>query len=1055
MKKRFVFFLIILPVVLSALNSSGADIKPFLRKISPGIIPNTITQSSVSICALRVSFQEDDNEATTGTGKFLYAGTLPCDDFPEIDPPPHNNAYFKDHIRALANYYSHASNGNLEIDTLQSEVFPLDDLISYQLPRKMEYYHPFLQEDSVDIRLAELFVEAVQLADLDTDIDFSQYDVIVVFHAGVGQDFDLFLDPTPYDIPSAYLNSNDLKNYFAETGETSSGFPVDRGLILPESQNHLFYPNWEDVFGGASIPCDYQIGLNGTFAFMMGFYLGLPGLYNTETGATGVGKFGLMDQGSANLNGLIPSYPSAWERKFMGWDTPVVADGFHDVKLHYAESGSDTTLWLIPIDDNEYFLIENRYSHVHPGVTLDSIQYKLYLDTGEKDWPALLPILVDSIKPAFSPTTGVMLSTPRYDIGLPGSGLLIWHIDESVIDANLVTNSINNDREHRGVDLEEADGAQDIGYESQMIGASVDIGWYFDPWFADNEGFWHLNPDYTEDPDYPENDEKRIGFTGITNPSSKSNDWAYTGIAVDSIGPAEAVMDFRIEVKYDLSGFQIYEQGMRPVSEIVMIPIDLDTTDNSNELFVTGKYGRSYIAFTFDNSGNKLTVSPYLRGNNFVLSSFGGKQVLISISNSEHSDTSLYVFFFEIDKSGNVVFSNGRPIPGNQLISNIISLQDGILVCTFDDQSDSYYLVKYFPDGNRYESIISDYPIYRFSGKGNLIFGDTREGTILHIYPSTLEYNELGDLINSETINMGLAYIDENIQADLVILHSEQLYLILNPLDDVSEIITYDGEFDSTLAFSDIDGDGKVEIIAKNSTEIYAFNENLTIEGNFPVSVPNQYSGKTFQPNVLTTDVDGDQILDIIVTLEDVGILAYNFHGDLIDGFPKALPNSVTEQSVLMDNENGAFIVTSNSAGTDIVGLYLSLSGDPLSENAWYCFGGDVEHSFHYPIISQGDAVTSDGLLNQKKTFNWPNPTKNNHTAIRYFPTADCNIAIDIYDLAGDFITSFKDSDPLINDYNEIEWNVSDIANGVYFAVVKATSGSKTESKIVKIMVIH
>ena len=1046
MKKRLVFFLIILPVALFALNSSGADIKPFLRKISPALIPNTVTQRSVSICALRVSFQEDDNEATTGTGKFLYTGSLPCDEFPEIDPPPHNNAYFKDHIRALANYYLHASNGKLEIDTLQSEVFPLDDSISYQLSRKMEYYHPFLQKDSIDIRLAELFVEAVQIADID-DVDFSQYDVVVVFHAGVGQDFDLFLDPTPYDIPSAYLNSNDLANYFTEIGETSSEFPVDRGLILPESQNHLYYPNWEDVFGGASIPCDYQIGLNGTFAFMMGFYLGLPGLYNTETGATGVGKFGLMDQGSANLNGLVPSFPSAWERKFMGWDIPVVADGFHDIKLNHAESGSDTTLWLIPINEDEYFLIENRYSHIRPRVTLDSIQYKQYLDGGEKDWPPTIPLIMDSINANISPETGVLLSVPRYDVGLPGSGLLIWHIDESVIDANLATNSINNDQEHRGVDLEEADGAQDLGYESQMIGASVYIGWYFDPWFADNEGFWHLNPDY------PEDDEKRIGFTGITNPSSKSNDWAFTGIAVDSIGPAGAVMDFRIEVKYNLSGFQIDEQGMLLVSEIVMIPIDLDTTDKSNELLVIGKYGRSYIAFTFDNSGNKLTVSPYLHGNNFALSSFGGKQILISISNSERSDTTLYISFFEIDKSGNVVFSNGQPIPGNQLISNIISLQDGVLVCTFDDQSDSYYLVKYFPDENRSESIISNYPIYRFSGKGNPVFGDTREGTILRIDPSTLEYNELGDLINPGTISMGLAYIDENEQADLVVLHSERLYLILNPLDDAPEIITYSGEFDSTLAFSDIDGDGKIEIIAKNSTEIYVFNENLTIEANFPVSVPNQYSGKTFQPNVLTTDVDGDQILDIIVTLEDVGILAYNFHGDLIDGFPRALPNSVTEQSVLMDNENGTFIVTSNSAGTDIVGLYLT--DEPLSENAWYCFGGDMEHSFHYPIIFQGDAVTSDGLLNQKKTFNWPNPTKNNRTAIRYFPTADCDISIDIYDLAGDFITSFKDSDPLINDCNEIEWNVSDIANGVYFAVVKATSGSKTESKIVKIMVIH
>nr|MBC8491733.1 T9SS type A sorting domain-containing protein [Candidatus Neomarinimicrobiota bacterium] len=61
----------------------------------------------------------------------------------------------------------------------------------------------------------------------------------------------------------------------------------------------------------------------------------------------------------------------------------------------------------------------------------------------------------------------------------------------------------------------------------------------------------------------------------------------------------------------------------------------------------------------------------------------------------------------------------------------------------------------------------------------------------------------------------------------------------------------------------------------------------------------------------------------------------------------------------------------------------------------------------------------------------------------------------DVYDLAGDLVKSFKETSPLIKDYNEIEWNVSNIANGVYFAVVKATSGSKTESKIVKIMVIH
>ncbi|MBL7066561.1 MAG: T9SS type A sorting domain-containing protein [Candidatus Marinimicrobia bacterium] len=1046
MKKRFVFFLILLPVALSALNSSGANIKPILRKISPALIPNTITQSSVSICALRVSFQEDDNEATTGTGQFLDSGTLPCGDFPEIDPPPHNNAYFKDHIRALANYYSHASNGKLEIDTLQSEVFPLDDSISYQLSRKMEYYHPFLQEDSVDIRLAELFVEAVQLADLDTNINFSQYDVVVVFHAGVGQDFDLFLDPTPYDIPSAYLNSNDLTNYFTEIGETLNGFPVDRGLILPESQNHLFYPNWEDVFGGASIPCDYQIGLNGTFAFMMGFYLGLPGLYNTETGATGVGKFGLMDQGSANLNGLVPSYPSAWEREFMGWDTPVIAQGFNDIKLNHAESGSDTTLWKIPINDNEYFLIENRYSHVRPGVTLDSIQYKLYLDTGEKDWPALLPLIVNDIGAKFS-SRDVMLSLPHYDVGLPGSGLLIWHIDESVIDANLATNSINVDREHRGVDLEEADGAQDLGYESQMIGASVDIGWYFDPWFAGNEGFWHLNPDY------PEDDEKRIGFTGFTNPSSKSNGLAYTGIVVDSIGPSEAVMTFRIKSDFRLEGFEI-NWNLRPnerTLQLTLLPVNFDTSDPSVELLATWNWKPSYY-YSFDESGTEMYYD-YVPFAAFpAVINVSNKNYLIGFQRNTPTDT-LDIWEYEITETGEITTNYHKQIIGNRVISNRLSYNDRLIFCTVDDQTDNYYLIAYFPEDD--STIIEqiDFPVYRIISDNSSIYTDSPDGVIMSIDPATLEPTTLIFDVNPGIQSMGLANINENQNPDLVAVHPERLTLILDIREESQKIITFDGEFDSTLAFSDIDGDGKVEIITTNSSKIYVFNEKLYLEANFPITIPNQYIGKTFQPNVLTTDIDGDQILDIIVTLEDVGILAYNFHGGLIDGFPRALPNSVTEQSVLMENENGIFIVTSNSAGTDIVGLYLT--DEPLSVNAWYCFGGDMEHSFHYPIISQGDAVTSGGLLDQKKTFNWPNPTKFDRTAIRYFPTADCNISIDIYDLAGDFITSFKDSDPLINDYNEIEWNVGNIANGVYFAVVKATSGSKTESKIVKIMVIH
>lgn len=1056
MKKTKILLYIILILILSISISSYAEITPFLPKTASPLSRANTVSGSISICALRVAFQPDDYDATTGNGQFLTEPVaLPCEDetFPVIDPAPHNNAYFKDHIRSLSNYFSRASAGQLIIDTTNSEVFPLDDNRVYTLSRKMEYYHPFLKKDSIDLRLTELLVEAIQIADDDDDIDFSKYDVIVVFHAGVGQDFAIDLDPTPYDIPSAYLSSNDIAAYFASINQPGNSIPVDgnteitAGIILPESQNHLLYANWEDVFGGATTPCDYQIGLNGTFAFMMGFYLGLPGLYNTETGETGVGRFGLMDQGSANLNGLVPAFPSAWERYFMGWDTPALAVGFQDVKLNHAESGADTTLWLIPINDDEYFLLENRYSHVRPGVTLDSIQYKLYLDNGEKDWPPKIPLIVNSIGAEFSPETGVLLSVPRYDLGLPGSGLLIWHIDESVIDANLMTNSINNDREHRGVDLEEGDGAQDLGYESQMIGVNVDVGWYFDPWFAGNEGFWDLNPEY------PADDEKRVGFTNSTNPSSRSNDWAYTGIAVDSIGPAEAVMTFRINFDYQLAGFEV-NWDSRPESSIpqlTLFPLNFDTSDPSMELLATWNREQSRY-YTFDESGAEMDCDSVPFAEFPAVINVSDTNYLIGFQRITSTD-SLNIWEYEIAESGEITANFFKKIPGSRVISNRLSYNDRLIFCTETDQTDDYYLIAYFPADNATIVNPIDFPVYRMISDNSSIYTVSPNGAITLIDPETLAPAALSIDILPEIQSMGLAYINENQIPDLIAVQPERLSLITDLQAESQTIITFDGVFDSTIAFSDIDGDGKVEIIVKNDTEIYAFNEQLTLEANFPVAVPNLYQGKTFQANVLTTDVDGDQIPDIIVTLKDVGVLAYNFSGDLIAGFPRALPNSITEQSALLENEDGTFMVTSDSAGTAIVGLYLT--DEPLSANAWYCFGGNTGHNFYYPVVTQNNAVASDGLLNKTKTFNWPNPTKNNRTAIRYYPTADCDIDITIYDLAGNFIKSFTDTNPLINDYNEKEWDVSNIANGVYFAVVKASSGSKSETKIVKIMVIH
>ena len=63
-----------------------------------------------------------------------------------------------------------------------------------------------------------------------------------------------YLDPTPEDIPSTYVDKDMLGNPF---------LGVEHGIIIPETENHLLYDEGSILFDQSSQPCDYQYGLTG------------------------------------------------------------------------------------------------------------------------------------------------------------------------------------------------------------------------------------------------------------------------------------------------------------------------------------------------------------------------------------------------------------------------------------------------------------------------------------------------------------------------------------------------------------------------------------------------------------------------------------------------------------------------------------------------------------------------------------------------------------------------------------------------------------------------
>jgi hypothetical protein len=275
-------------------------------------------------------------------------------------------------------------------------------------------------------------------------------------------------------------------------------------------------------------PCDLQFSVTGTWALMIGFAIGLPPLWELDSGASGVGIFALMDQGSNNLRGIVPSRPNPWTRIYAGWEKPtIIEESQNDIFL---TSNTKDQIIQLNINSSEYFLIENRSNWFRDNVGIDSSRFAYYQQ--KNIYPDVLEILIDSVGMK-QDKNGVFTSIPNYDIGMPSSGLLIWHIDENIIKNKISSFNINEDRAMRGIDLEEADGAQDIGYISNLL-TDPSSGYFGDMWFLENEEYFRSN------------DINSMSFTALTYPNSNSNSNSSSNIEVLDISSTNDTMRFSV-----------------------------------------------------------------------------------------------------------------------------------------------------------------------------------------------------------------------------------------------------------------------------------------------------------------------------------------------------------------------------------------------------------------------------------------------------------------------------------------------------------------------------
>ena len=241
---------------------------------------------------------------------------------------------------------------------------------------------------------------------------------------------DVYLDFNDYDLnKDNVLSSGELlviavfagyEDLFKKDGENaSSGF------------SHALYNNEQNRVSGVTLTEFVQIGelyhdayirktdnitTYGVLAHEIGHILGLPDLYDTDYSSHGVGFFSLMGNGDKLFKakgrmGDMPVRLDPWSLAYLGYIKPqlIQSDGVYNILANISEN---PVILKIPTDkESEYFLIENRYAADQ--------------DSGL----------------SFFSTNG---------------GILVWHIDDAIMERYFVDNIVNNDEHLKAVDLVEA-----------------------------------------------------------------------------------------------------------------------------------------------------------------------------------------------------------------------------------------------------------------------------------------------------------------------------------------------------------------------------------------------------------------------------------------------------------------------------------------------------------------------------------------------------------------------------------------------------------------------
>ena len=356
---------------------------------------------------------------------------------------------------SMKEYYNEISYGNFQVDGSTGGWYQSSLTMSQAVENTKQY-------------VAEIAALA------DPDFDYGQYDNDGPDNIPNSGDDDGFTDGIIVVFPGC-MSGND--NIWPHQSSLSSDYVTNDVSANGGNITVSTYMVCPELPGSGSCVTS-EICPMGVYAHEFGHVLGLPDLYDRDASdgdSEGLGEWCLMASGSwMGWYGDTPSHMSSWCKIQLGWMEPTVLNNSTTaVEIpQLVTSPFSLKIWEDNYHWSRYFLIENRQA-------------------------------------------------VGFDSELHGPGLIVYHVDENRGWGNngWSFGSVNDDEQNKLVDLEEADGDNDL----------------------DNE----VNRGDNGDP-FPGTSGNRT-FDDNSNPNATHNDGSATGISLTNISDPDSVMTVDIE----------------------------------------------------------------------------------------------------------------------------------------------------------------------------------------------------------------------------------------------------------------------------------------------------------------------------------------------------------------------------------------------------------------------------------------------------------------------------------------------------------------------------